>query len=172
MNLYLFPTELEAAPFRELRPTARVVISGVGLTATAATLATLSREGSLAVPCVVLAGLAGAYDERVAIGEVVEVVEECCSELPERFRRSYGVEPRTTLRGVRSASVHRGGGDGLGAEIENMEGAALFAMAEALGFRACEVRAISNRVGEPFARWRVDEALGALAAALNSLEDE
>lgn len=172
MNIYLFPTELEAARFRELRPEARVIISGVGLAATAATLATLSREGSLTSYGVVLAGLAGAYDDRVAVGEVVEVTKECCSELPERFRRSYTVTPATHLRTVSSCSVHRGGGDGLGAEIENMEGAALFAMAEALGIDVCEVRAISNRVGEPFAKWRVEEALGALAKALIPIDDE
>lgn len=171
MTIFLFPTELEAAPFRELRPAARVVISGVGLVATAATLAALSREGSLQSSRVVLAGTAGTYDERVAVGEVVEVVEECCSELPTHFRQSYAVRPSTGLRAVRSCSVHRTGGDSLGAEIENMEGAALFAMAEVLDFEACEVRAISNRVGEPFGSWRVDEAIAALARTLITIDD-
>lgn len=171
MNIYLFPTELEAAPFRALRPTARVVISGVGLAATAATLAMLGREGSLVASRVVLAGLAGAYDERVAVGAVVEVVEECCAELPERFRRSYSVQPRTKLRHVGSNSVHRGAKGGEDAAIENMEGATLFAMAEAMGFEACEVRAISNRVGEPFDRWKTKEALEALAHALIEIDD-
>jgi len=172
MNIYLFPTELEAAPFRELRPTARVVISGVGLAATAATLATLSCEGSLVASRVVLAGIAGAYDGRVAVGDVVEVVEECCAELPGRFRRSYSVTPKTCLRGVRSNSVHRGVEERGDADVENMEGAALFAMAEALGFGACQVRAISNRVGEPFDCWRVEEALKALARELVKMDDD
>ena len=172
MNIYLFPTELEAARFRELRPNARVVISGVGLAATAATLATLSREGRLASCRVVLAGLAGAYDERVAIGDVVEVTKECCSELPERFRHTYTVAPTTRLRSVMACSVHCGGEDALGAEVENMEGATLFAMAEALGFAACEVRAVSNRVGEPFAKWRVEEALEALTQTLITIDDD
>lgn len=171
MNIYLFPTESEAAPFRALRPTARVVISGVGLAATAATLAMLGREGGLVASRVVLAGLAGAYDERVAVGDVVEVVRECCAELPERFRRSYSLTPRTTLRHVDSNSVHRGVKGEEDAEIENMEGATLFAMAEVMGFEACEVRAISNRVGEPFERWRTAEALEALAHALISIDD-
>lgn len=171
MNIYLFPTELEAAPFRVLRPTARVVISGVGLAATAATLAVLNREGSLMSSRVVLAGLAGAYDERVAVGEVVEVVCECCAELPERFRCNYCVAPTTTLRQVGANSTHRGAVGVTDAEIENMEGATLFAMAEVMGFEACEVRAISNRVGEPFELWRTEEAVDALARALITIDD-
>jgi nucleoside phosphorylase len=58
-----------------------------------------------------------------------------------------------------------------GAEIENMEGAALFAMSEAMGFRAVEVRAISNRVGEGFDEWHLDDAIVALAAELKRIND-
>mgnify|MGYP002513131405 CR=1 FL=1 len=53
-----------------------------------------------------------------------------------------------------------------GAEVENMEGAALFALAEVLGFRAVEIRAISNYVGEEFSHWMVYDALNALAEEL------
>ena len=42
----------------------------------------------------------------------------------------------------------------------------LFAMAEELGFRAVEIRAISNYVGEEFAHWMVYDALSALAEEL------
>lgn len=170
MNIYLFPTEMEATPFRELMPTADVVISGVGMAATAATLARLHGEGRLAGRRVVLAGIAGAYEGRAEVGSVVEVVAECCSELPERFRRCYAVKASTKLRRVSANSVHHGVDDSLGADVENMEGAALFALAEVWNFVACEVRAISNRVGEPFASWRVDEALVALARELQNIE--
>lgn len=171
MNIYLFPTELEAARFVRLRPSAHVVVSGVGMAATAATLAELARAGALEGRRVVLAGIAGAYDGRVAVGEVVEVTEECCLELPERFLRSYCVEAKTELRAVRSACVHRCVDGVADADVENMEGATLFAVAEALGFEAVEVRAISNRVGEPFAEWKVDEALEALTEILIKIED-
>jgi uridine phosphorylase len=57
-----------------------------------------------------------------------------------------------------------------GADIENMEGASLFAMSEAIGFRAVEVRAISNRVGDSFDKWAVDEAVTALANELKKIE--
>lgn len=170
MNIYLFPTELEAKCFRALCPDAEVVISGVGMAATAAAITTL---GCRAEDVVVLAGIAGTYGDSLAVGSVVEVVSEECVELPERFRRTYTQsQPRTSLRGVKSNTVHTMQRVSQGAEVENMEGAALFAMAEALGFRAVEVRAISNRVGEPFEKWAVDEAVVALANELKRLEDE
>ena len=168
--IYLFPTELEAKAFRALCPDAKVVISGVGMAATAATIASL---GCHRDDVVVLAGIAGAYGDSVAVGSVVEVVSEECVELPERFRHTYQQpHPYTALRGVRSNTVHTMQCVSHGAEIENMEGAALFAMAESLGLRAVEVRAISNRVGDSFDKWSVDEAVEALARELKRLEDE
>ena len=167
MKIFLFPTEMEAEPFMELCPDAEVVISGVGMAATAATISKLYAERRLGSDCVVLlAGLAGSYVGGLEKGDVVEVVEERCAELPERFQRKYSVEPYTALRGVRSNSVHGKGAEACGAEVENMEGAALFAMAEELGFRAVEIRAISNYVGEEFTHWMVYDALNALAEEL------
>ena len=170
MNIYLFPTELEAKAFCALCPNAEVVISGVGMAATAATIASLR---CTADDVVVLAGIAGTYGDSVAVGEVVEVASEECVELPERFRCLYKhPQPYTSLRGVRSNTVHTMQSVSHGADIENMEGAALFAMAEIIGFRAVEVRAISNRVGDSFDKWAVDEAVAALAKELKKLEDE
>ena len=168
--IYLFPTELEAKAFRALCPDAKVVISGVGMAATSAAIASLNCSCR---DVVVLAGIAGTYGDSVAVGEVVEVVSEECVELPERFRRAYvQSQPYTSLRGVRANTVHTMQRVSHGAEIENMEGAALFALAEVTGFRAVEVRAISNRVGESFDKWSVDEAVEALARELKRLEDE
>lgn len=168
--LYLFPTELEAKPFRERHSERDVVISGVGMVATAATILRLVRSGKIATNDVVLlAGIAGSYGEGVAVGEVVEVVEECCAELPQRFQERYNVERYTTLRGVVSNTVHSGAEKG-SAAIENMEGAALFALAKEYGFRGVEIRAISNRVGESFEDWHIAEALEALAEVLKNIE--
>jgi nucleoside phosphorylase len=62
-----------------------------------------------------------------------------------------------------SASV--GGTDGV--EVEAMEGFAVLRAAELAGVPALELRAVSNRVGEPDrALWRFDDALAALAAVL------
>lgn len=169
MNIYLFPTEVEARAFRRLCPDAEVVISGVGMASTAATIATLSCRADSVV---VLAGIAGTYGDSVAVGEVVEVVSEECVELPERFRRIYvQATPYTALRGVKSNTVHTMRCESHDVEIENMEGAVLFAMAEAVGFRAVEVRAISNRVGDSFEKWAVEEAVEALARELKILND-
>ena len=171
--VYLFPTELEAKAFRALCPNAEIVISGVGMVATSAAIASLDRRKHL-LPSdvVVLAGIAGAYGDSVAVGEVVEVVSEQCVDLPERFRQRYCQKVfHTSLRRVTSNTVHTMGLEPITAEIENMEGAALFAMAEVIGFRAVEVRAVSNRVGDSFDKWTVDEAVMALAKELKKLED-
>ena len=168
--VYLFPTEMEAAPFRRICPDAEIHISGVGMAATAATLARLATKRREA--CYVLAGIAGAYGDAVALCDVVEVVSERCVELPARFVGEYAVVPRTHLRGVRSNTVCRAMEHGDGAEVENMEGAALFAMAEALGLEVMEIRAISNRVGDSFDKWAVDEAVEALAHELKRLNDD
>ena len=167
MAVFLFPTEMEAESFMELCPDADVVISGVGMAATAATLSKLYADKRIDnESVVVLAGLAGSYVGELEKGDVVEVVEERCAELPKRFQREYSVAPYTNLRCVRSNSVHGKGAEARDAEIENMEGAALFALAEVLGFRAVEIRAISNYVGEEFAHWMVYDALNALAEEL------
>lgn len=168
--VYLFPTELEAKAFRAMCPDAKVVISGVGMAATAAAIASLRPDDG---DVVVLAGIAGVYNDSVAVGSVVEVVSEECVELPERFRRVYRQEkPYTSLRGVRSNTVHSMQRYSHGADIENMEGATLFAMAQKMGFRAVELRAISNHVGDSFDKWTVDEAVVALAEELKKLNDD
>lgn len=169
-HLFLFPTELEARSFRELCPDAEIVISGVGMAETAATISRLSVDGSLARRVVVLAGIAGAYADRCAVGDVVEVVTETMSELPERFRKCYNVKAYSSRRKVKANTVSRCEADDCGADVENMEGAVLFAMAEALGFRAVEIRAVSNIVGDDFAKWDMSLAVNNLAYELKKLE--
>ena len=151
-TIILFPTEMEAAPLRRLRPDARIAICGVGMAACAAAVAAL------------LPQLDG---ERAAVGEAVEVVCERTAELPGRFVGEYrptGVA--TGLRGVASNTVHGRGCEAGEASIENMEGAAFFAVCRAAGVCCAEIRAVSNRVGDDFSLWRIDEALAALTAAL------
>lgn len=170
MKVYLFPTELEAAIFREQMPEAEVVISGVGQAATAAAFANIVHVYGMDA-CYVLAGLAGSYGDAVAVGEVVEVVSERCAELPERFVEEYRVVPQTMLRGVSSNTVSRGDKTLKGAEIENMEGAVLFAIAKEMRLCVVQIRAISNRVGESFEMWHINEALEALASELKKFDN-
>ncbi|MFR9579170.1 MAG: hypothetical protein SNH80_00555, partial [Rikenellaceae bacterium] len=54
-------------------------------------------------------------------------------------------------------------------QIENMEGAAFFALCKAQGVRCAEIRAISNRVGDPFEQWSVAPSLERLAHELIKL---
>ena len=120
--------------------------------------------------------IAAAYDKtlsNVAVGEVVAVTEERVAGLPERYADLY--RPTLLPKGLRTAvsnSVVQCGAEAAGAQIENMEGAAFFAVAAALGIPAAEVRAVSNRVGESFAAWRVEEACEALARELERIVDE
>lgn len=171
--VYLFPTELEADGFRSARPDASVVISGVGMAATAATLGAMLQRGDiLRGDIVLLCGIAGVYGDRVALGEVVEVVSEECVELPERFRERYENMPLTELKTVSSYTTHIPYTGATDADIENMEGASFYAVLRASGIRCTEIRAISNRVGEPFAEWRVNEALERLRDSLLNIENE
>jgi futalosine hydrolase len=57
-----------------------------------------------------------------------------------------------------------------GCEVEAMEGFAVLRAAELAGVPGVEVRAVSNEVDEPDrGRWRFDDALAALEAALPRL---
>ena len=51
----------------------------------------------------------------------------------------------------------------------SMEGAAFFAVCEALGVACCQIRAVSNYVGEPFDRWAGGLAVENLTATLTQI---
>ena len=72
---------------------------------------------------------------------------------------------------MQSAIGDTNGTDGQSAlpEIENMEGAAFFAVCEALGVACCQIRAVSNYVGEPFDRWAGGLAVENLTATLTQI---
>lgn len=163
-RLFLFPTEMEAAKFRQAAPEADIRISGVGVSETAVTLAKVLREDWTEL---VLAGTAGAYNEMLEIGATVAVSEERPAGLPSDFSRVYpaGFVP-DGLRPVVSNTVARSGAEAGGALIENMEGAVFFAMCSDAGVRFCEVRTVSNRVGAPREEWQMERAVDNLAQKL------
>ena len=166
----LFPTELEAAPFRALCPDAAVEICGVGMAQTAVCVARLLGEGCRKF---LLAGIAGAYSEELAKGDVVAVREERVAGIPQQFDRVYTASLKLEgLREVQSNSVCRCGAAASGAEVENMEGAVLFALCEEFGAECAEVRAISNYVGEAREGWEIPLALEKLAQTLKELKIE
>ena len=166
----LFPTELEAAPFRALCPDAAVEICGVGMAQTAVCVARLLGEGCRKF---LLAGIAGAYSEELAKGDVVAVREERVAGIPQQFDRVYTASLKLEgLREVQSNSVCRCDAEASGAEVENMEGAVLFALCEEFGAECAEVRAISNYVGEAREGWEIPLALEKLAQTLKELKIE
>lgn len=170
--IFLFPTELEAQPFRSLCPHAQVVICGVGAAECAATTAAIITEHKLRGESLelVLAGIAGSYSLKdVAICDVVEVVSEYIAALPPRFAVRYSLEPQTFLRSVSSNTVNKQGESPTTAQIENMEGSAFMAVCAREGVKHLQIRAVSNGVGDNFVNWLIDEACEALACELFKL---
>ena len=155
---------MEAERFRRMVPEADVRISGVGVSETAVAVAKALRDG---YSDLVLAGIAGSYDDAVAVGSTVAVREERPAGLPSDFSKNYSaVSIPKDMQAVVSNTVARSGAAAAGAQIENMEGAVFFAMCTDAGVRFCEVRSISNKVGEPRSEWQTDAALDALTRTL------
>lgn len=172
--VFLFPTEGEAEVFRRLSPQSEVVIIGVGMAEAAAMTA---RYLSLKPTSdVVLCGVAGACDERLAVCQVVEVVYDRIASLPKLFHKEYRMERTTGLESVESFTVNATGeslpyvaADALPA-VEQMEGASVAAVCEAMGVEHFyHIRAISNRVGDGREQWRLEEAVAALGGVVSQL---
>ncbi len=168
-TIILLPTEIEGARFRELHPEIEVVICGVGMAAAAATMARLaSRER--APKRVILAGIAGAYDTTIyPVGSVVEVVSEHIEELPARFQRIYNSTPYFGLPTARGNSVNSCHPDCQHSDVESMEGAAVAAICEEFNIPFSQIRAISNRVGDPTQLWHIEPAIEALTTTLSEI---
>ncbi|MCD8274069.1 MAG: hypothetical protein LUC96_03645 [Alistipes sp.] len=177
-RIFIFPTIEEAKAFILTQPRDPVFVAGVGAAEIAA--ATIRAVKARKPQLVVLAGIAGAYDRTLRRGEVVEVVTERIAGIPARYAREYETTgPDLGLPLAAGVTVNRSGEglrDGLSEtpsdtlpEIENMEGAAFFAVCEALGVACCQIRAVSNYVGEPFGRWAVGQAVENLTATLTQI---
>lgn len=177
-RIFIFPTIEEAKGFILTEPREAVFIGGVGMAEiSAATIrAVKAKKPHMAVLC----GIAGAFDRSAARGEVVEVVTERVAGLPDRYTRAYETSaPDTGLTAVAGLTVSTSGAgtahsDAIAAEdelpvVENMEGAAFFATCEALGVAACQIRAVSNYVGEPFEEWAVEQAVENLTKTLTQI---
>ena len=168
--IFLFPTEMEAEQVRKLRPDLDIRICGIGAVESAIEVARILRTEHKSI---LLCGIAGAYDHSLQKGDVVAVTEERFCHLSSGYHRSY---PATImvkgLTAVKSNTVSHCSMVAEGAEIENMEGATLFAMAQAEGVRCGEIRAISNYVGEERKDWNIELALEHLTEAILNLKLE
>lgn len=188
----LFPTKTEASLFR--RNDVNVVISGVGLTATAlATIKTILQDKP---DLLILAGIAGVYPHApFKIGDVTLVQSEVEGDLgfftPDGFIHlahlplDMDFERRHTLTCphlpstlpfslARSISLNAAMADFIDTrqvDIENMEGAAFFHVCLAEKQRFLELRAISNIVRIGNDEWDMQGSVQALTAGLHVLID-
>ena len=165
--LLIFATEAEAAPIRALRPDLEAAICGVGVVECALTMAAILE--SRRPEAVVLCGIAGAYDSSLKVGDVVAVAVEQTATLPAVYCKSYSATLSLPLTEVVSNTVMAVGAEQKGAQVENMEGAALFALCNHYGVPCAQVRAISNYTNDSREQWDIPTALEALGQTLNRL---
>ena len=165
--LLIFATEGEAAQIRALRADLDTAICGVGAVECALAMAKIIEERK--PEAVVLCGIAGAYDKTLKVGDVVSVVTENTASLPVVYRKSYSATLKLPLPEVVSNTVMAVGAESAGAQVENMEGAAIFALCNYYGVKCAQIRAISNYTDDNRSAWDIPTALEALTAAINRL---
>ncbi|MES2048186.1 MAG: purine phosphorylase [Pseudomonadota bacterium] len=188
----LFPTKTEASLFQH--DGVDVIISGVGLTATA--LATLKAIQQNTPDVLILAGIAGAFpDSAFKIGEVVLVESEVEGDLgfftPDGFvhlahlpiemdfERRHTLScphlpPTAQFKLARSVSLNAAMApfiDTTNVDIENMEGAAFFHVCLQEKQTFLELRAISNMVKIGDDTWDMQGSIRALTDGLHNLID-
>ena len=165
--LLIFATEAEAAPIRALRADLETAICGVGAVECALAMAKIIEEHK--PEAVVLCGIAGAYDKTLKVGDVVSVVAENTASLPAVYRKSYLATLKLPLPEVTSNTVMAVGAEAAGSQVENMEGAEIFALCNHYGIKCAQIRAISNYTDDVRSAWDIPTALEALTAAINRL---
>lgn len=181
--LILSPTEMEIAAFAEQASDCVVEICGIGMAETAASCAAAIAAHDPRM--VILAGIAGTYaDSEMTIGESMLVDRERIADMGafgngvfnEKFAKEYLCPYAESIKGfvkVGSNSVSACAAPYVcGSQtykIENMEGAAFFALCSALGVPFLELRTISNSVGAPYLEWNIPLATTNLCKSLNRL---
>lgn len=147
----------------------KIVVSGVGMVATAYALGVELSKNNYDLALNV--GVAGSFNRRIALGDVVQVTEDVLSELgaeddedflsleelelgETRFYQS-DTSYTTSLKKVNAITVNTVHGEEdsillikerLNPQIESMEGAAFFYACEEANITGIQVRAISNYV--------------------------
>ena len=178
------PTREEIAPFAESGPGdgITVVVAGVGMAETAEAVRRVLAE--LSPSMIILAGIAGRYSgSTLKVGDATLVERERVADLgavredgfEPLFRKDYicpfaaGFDdfPKATANTVNAAGIYFAGETA--ADLENMEGAAFFAMCLGAGVPFLELRCISNTVGDAPAEWNIPLATANLAGALKRL---
>ena len=142
-----------------------ILITGVGMVNTAINLTKELNKNNYDL--VINMGVAGCFSDEIKIGDVVEVLEDCFSEIGfedgESFsefsdfqiKTEYKVEEKTRLRKVKGITVNTVHGNEnsihniveiLHPDIESMEGAAVFKVCEEMRVSCIQIRSISNKV--------------------------
>ena len=166
-----------------------ILITGVGILET--TLELTKKLALNSYDLVINAGIAGSFDKKIKIGDVVEVTEDILSELgyeenetffefksfsiPNRFT----VDSKTDLLKVKSSTVNTVSGNTtkvekiknrLSPDIETMEGAAVFRVCNDFNIPCMQIRSVSNFVGERNKKdWNIDLAIKNLNISLNKI---
>jgi nucleoside phosphorylase len=167
-----------AATERELAGADRAatLVCGIGpVEAAVATARALVAQRPDAVLHVGLAGARGLRAPQLVIGSEAVYEDAAGGALVPARATADSALVRAMQRALPDAPVlpigtsARVGGTS-GCEVEAMEGFAVLRAAELAGVPAVEVRAVSNEIDEPDReRWRFDDALAALGAALPRL---
>ncbi|MCL2561646.1 MAG: DUF454 family protein [Rikenellaceae bacterium] len=164
-----------------------VVVGGVGMAETAAAVVLIVSGGRRRQrpDMIILAGIAGALPASgLTAGDCVVVTSQRVGDLGAMregaftplYEREYigGDVPRilpvaagltVNCAGSKANIAHV-------AQIENMEGAAFFAVCDAFGVPFMEVRAVSNLTTDCRSEWQIDRAVRALAAGVKKILDE
>jgi len=142
-----------------------ILITGVGMVNTAINLTKVLNNNDYDL--VINMGVAGCFSDEIKIGDVVEVVEDCFSEIGfedgESFsefsdldiKTKYKVEGKTILRKVKGITVNTVNGhensihnivERLHPDIESMEGSSVFKVCEEMRVSCIQIRSISNKV--------------------------
>ena len=159
-----------------------ILITGVGMVNTAINL---TKELNINdYDLVINMGVAGCFSDEIKIGDVVEVVEDCFSEIGvedgESFsefsdfniKTKYRVEGKTRLKKVKGITVNTVHGnensihnivESLHPDIESMEGATVFKVCEEMKIPCTQIRSISNKVEKRNKEnWNLDLAISNL----------
>lgn len=149
------------------QPTFDVLITGVGMVATAFALG--QRLSPQTYKLVLNVGIAGSFNQKIALGSLVSVQSDCFSELGAQDHDNFltinqlGFGSNTAfataevgnfqkLKGITVNTVHGNAASitatqsRFAADVESMEGASVFFACGQLGIPCAQVRSISNYV--------------------------
>jgi len=159
-----------------------ILITGLGMVNTAITLTQELNENNYDL--VINMGVSGSFSDEIKIGDVVEVIEDCFSEIGfedgqifSEFsvfenKTRYKVDGRTSLKKVKGITVNTVHGneksihniiERLHPDIESMEGAVLFKVCEEMKTSCIQIRSISNKIEKrKKENWNLDLAISNL----------